>query len=291
MKKSTITLAIGLFLAIGAQAQGSASEGAPAAAAAPAVNPFTGGTLNFEELTRKLETSKLETQLLEEQLRHTGLTADIQNIGLRKQAEVAQAQTQVAREQAQQATLVRDMLQLQAAEKASAAQEAQEKQAQERARAEAAKAAAAAKKLASTPKVVGVEDATGAPSAVQPSQAVQVLSVTSVEGQRPSAILQVGGDVVSVSEGEKTPMGIASIGADGVVSLGGKHFEMNQTTVARVHSEPSAVSKSAAIAGRPAAATAGASGTPTYVPPPPVETSVPSSTRPIGAPVVVGSAR
>jgi hypothetical protein len=54
-----------------------------------AVNPFTGKSLNEEDLQRQLEASKARTSLLEEQLKQVTITADIANVPLKKRAEVA----------------------------------------------------------------------------------------------------------------------------------------------------------------------------------------------------------
>lgn len=53
------------------------------------VNPFTGKTLNEEDLQRQLEASKSRTALLEEQLKQATLSADIANVPIKKRAEVA----------------------------------------------------------------------------------------------------------------------------------------------------------------------------------------------------------
>jgi hypothetical protein len=53
------------------------------------VNPFTGKSLNEEDLQRQLEASKARTSLLEEQLKQVTITADIANVPLKKRAEVA----------------------------------------------------------------------------------------------------------------------------------------------------------------------------------------------------------
>jgi hypothetical protein len=59
------------------------------AATGNAVNPFTGKSLNEEDLQRQLEASKARTSLLEEQLKQVTITADIANVPLKKRAEVA----------------------------------------------------------------------------------------------------------------------------------------------------------------------------------------------------------
>jgi hypothetical protein len=56
---------------------------------ADAVNPFTGKSLNEEDLQRQLEASKSRTALLEEQLKQVTLSADIANVPIKKRAEVA----------------------------------------------------------------------------------------------------------------------------------------------------------------------------------------------------------
>lgn len=53
------------------------------------VNPFTGKSLNEEDLQRQLEASKSRTALLEEQLKQATLSADIANVPIKKRAEVA----------------------------------------------------------------------------------------------------------------------------------------------------------------------------------------------------------
>jgi hypothetical protein len=293
MKKHIIAQALFLVAAASAQAQTAApAQLAPAVEdrnatqfvkvnvappAASSVNPFSGVSLGVEELQKRLEVSKLQTQLLEENLRNAALQEDLKNIPIRKQAEIAQASTQVTREAAQRAQLEREArAQVEAEEAAREEAVRQRREASEARKAAVRRAAEEEKRRAeeaALTRKAPVEAAVVAPR-------IEVLSVTNV-GSKRSALLAINANIASVNDGDETPLGRVSISASGQVSINGVAQTMQQANIARVKlSEPAGTtaasnrtgaSSSAApptlvIGSQPAPEQSTAA--PTFVPPP-----------------------
>lgn len=209
-----------LFLAImtlAANAQDSDAPTPATAASTPesrpsAVNPFTGKLLNAEALQRQLELRKLETQLLEETLRAKNLEEEQQYIAGKKQAEASVAATAIAREKVAQAALEKEL----AASKAPPP----------------ARPDAAIRSQGKT-KQTKSEEPKEAPKMRAPARPnINVLSVLSAGGKR-SAMLEVGGDVVSVEDGQRTPFGVVHVTEQGV-RLDEQSLTVNDSTIGRV---------------------------------------------------------
>lgn len=207
--------------------------GAPGAAAS-GINPFTGRARSLEDLQRQLETKKLETALLEEAVRNASLQADLENVGKRKQAEIAPALTQIAREGSQREKLERELRQ-------ERAQEQQEREAAAARQAEEARARkAASAKAKSTARGAATDDGSASVPQAPAAPRFEALSV-SVSPSGASALVSMGGSVATIEDGQVTPYGRARITRDAVF-LGSQKLVVHAATLGRVVLTEAAVS-------------------------------------------------
>ena len=228
-----------------AAVQTTPAPGAPvqlvgAATADSGVNPFNGKPLSYEAMLRELELQKVRTALLEENLRATNLSAEIQNVPTRKAAEVAQAQTQIARERAQAATIDRE------AQAARQVERAATDNATKGAQGAASTASKKGPKKSATatrgdmPSDVSSSSGGpgGRPTVSMPSMAmpsVELVSVVVTPRQR-SALVNIAGNVVPLSEGEVVPqLGQVKIIDADTVLVGGQALRVKSATLGRLH--------------------------------------------------------
>lgn len=228
-----------------ATVQSTPAPGAPvplssAASADSGVNPFNGKPLSYEVMVRELELQKVRTALLEENLRATNLNAEIQNVPTRKAAEIAQAHTQIARERAQAATIERDAQAARQAERpaADAAAKGTGKGptgAPSKKVLKKGSAAAASDGSSESPAFTGgpsPRPTMSMPSMTLPS--VELVSVVVTPRQR-SVLVDIGGNVVPLSEGETVPqMGQVKIIDADTVLMGNQVLRVKSATLGRL---------------------------------------------------------
>lgn len=225
----------------------------------PHVNPFNGKLQSAEQIQRELEQARMETQMLEERLKQTNLSEELRAVPVRKAVEVAQAATAMKKEEASQKEIEAAMR----APKISPAA--------------ASRAASAAIPVAKPvpvkkPRPVVKPSKESANSRPETSQAAAapalprptLVSVMAVGSAR-SAVLDVAGGTMVVSDGESTPFGVLRVRDKDSIELGGSTFRVHNATIARfVVSDAKAVAAPgssnqggpAAVATPPAAAPA-----------------------------------
>lgn len=232
MKKSVLAIALLLtFGSVGAQTPGSATPTVkrdettlqPAAVdsmpSGASINPFTGKTLQLEQVQRELEVYRLRTQLLEEQLKQTTIKAETDTIPLRKAVEAAQANTGVKKEIANLAAIEDNLAQMKAAKVKPAVKLASRDEATLRVEIEA--------KLRAE-QAMSASRALAQPQNRQPT----LLSVMEVSGAR-SAVLDFEGATLVVSEGEMTPAGVLHVKDSESAEIGGRPYRVHSATISR----------------------------------------------------------
>ncbi|MNR71667.1 hypothetical protein D3C71_22980 [compost metagenome] len=195
------------------------------------VNPFNGKPLSAEQLQRELEISRMRTQGLEEQLKQTNTLAEIRNVPIRKAVEAAQAMTQAKKEEVNIHKLEQELKPpapppAPAAPVKSAKELAREKA--EKLAAEKRAAKAAAELAAKTPPAT-------------------LLSVVQLGGKR-SVVLDIKGNIATVSDGATSPVGPVRVLNDHSAEVNGWTLKVHEQTLGRfVESDPSTTGAVAAV--------------------------------------------
>jgi len=217
----------------------------------PHINPFNGKLQSAEQIQRELEQARMETQMLEERLKQTNLSEELRTVPARKAVELAQAATAMKKEEASQ----KDIEAAMRAPKISPAA--------------ASRAASAAipvakpvpvKKPRAAVKTPAKDTANNRPEGSQVAAAPALprptlVSVMAVGNSR-SAVLDVSGGTMIVSDGETTPYGVLRVRDKDSVELGSATFRVHNATMARfVVSDAKAVAQpgSSSQGGGPAA--------------------------------------
>lgn len=215
---------------------------ATAASASQGVNPFNGKTLSLEARQRALEVAKMETTLLEEQLKQAAVTQDMTVMPLKKQVETAQATTARMKEELMQKELVQ-------APKTAAAAAAAAAKASNPMPIPAEAKAKAKTRPSQKAKPAPAEAAASKPVvAPPPAPSVEVSTIMNFGGTR-AAVLDFDGNLLTVKQGDNTPMGQVDIVDDQSVRIGGRAYKVHGATLARVViSDPKIVDPRAPVA-------------------------------------------
>lgn len=199
----------------------------PAASSPQSVNPFSGKPVGLEARQRSLEIAKMETALLEEQLKQAALTEDMSIMPLKKRVETAQATTARMKEElAQKEVAMAPKLKAQA-------------DADARKGLNPMPMPAEAKAKAKTRPVKKVKVAEPAAAPVTPAVApvtaprIEVTTIMSFGGTR-AAVLDIDGNILTVKQGDNTPMGAVEIVDDQSVRVGGRAYKVHGATLSRV---------------------------------------------------------
>lgn len=244
-------------------------------------NPFTGKSLTVEQIQMKLEAAKLETQSLEELLKQSNLHGELEAVPLRKAVEIAQARTNVKKEELNQRGIDDQVRAAIAASATAAASERAQVRAAKPAKPRTAKQKAADAKLAEEAAVQAPAPlAQRVPAPLKPV----LLSVLDVAGAK-SALFDFGGATLIAADGDSTPGGVLHVVDGGSATLNGELFKIRGNTISRfVVSDPkieSDATKSSPAGlirgpGAPPANTQPATGVPSSVSPlPPLPSSFP----------------
>ena len=202
-----------------------------------AVNPFTGKSLQLEQIQKELEASRLRTQLLEESLKQTNIKEEMATVPLRKAVEAAQAKTNIRKEEAAYVAVEAGVKDQKVKQTKQSAKAAADKEAQMRADIEAKVRKEYATKEAQAPVV-----------------RMPTLMSVLVVGQSRSVVLDFDGNTMVAADGTATPAGPVAIRDDQSAYVGGRLFTVRDSTLGRfVVSDPKAVAKPATEA--PKAAT------------------------------------
>lgn len=228
------------------------------------VNPFSGQRVSDEEMRRDLERRKRQTQISEEVLKQTNLSNELQAATMRKNVEIAQANTQLQKEHNAQIEL-RSVLETREAERLRITQnyEAEVKRQQEERRLAAAKEAEAKKKAAEeaarnklSPTAAAEKrraEAAAIKAAAElkeaqaraiveakPVNLPKLVSTMAVSGNK-VAIINDNGRMTRYEEGDNTPWGVVKVLTSDTISLGGQKLSLRGDTTTRfVRSDVSA---------------------------------------------------
>lgn len=217
---------------------------AQAASAPQSVNPFSGKPISLETRQRSLEIAKMETTLLEEQLKQAALTEDMAIMPLKKKVETAQATTARMKEELAQKDIAMAP-KLKGLADADARKASNPMPLPSEAKAKLKSKTRPGQKT----KPVVPDDATVKPvAAAVPPPHIEVTTVMSFGGTR-SAVLDIDGNILTVKQGDNTPMGTVEIVDDQSVRVGGRAYKVHGATLARVViSDPKPVDPKAPVA-------------------------------------------
>lgn len=212
------------------------TNGSPAVGEELFVNPINGKSLSVEQLQLELERAEMSTKLLSEKLKQANSTYDLNNLVLRKGVEAAQARTQIAKE----ASTLRDVEQQSAAKQLPAPQAAPTEPPPKSAK-ELARERAAAKAAADKAARAAAELAKKTPPAT-------LLSVLSV-GNKRSVVLDIKGNIATVSDGETSPVGPVRVIDGGTASVNGWTLKVHEQTIGRWVASDGAVASNTGTSG------------------------------------------
>lgn len=200
---------------------------APTAATPQSVNPFLGKPISLETRQRSLEIAKMETSLLEEQLKQASLTEDMAVMPLKKKVETAQATTARMKEELlQKEVAMAPKLKAQADADGRKGLNPMPLPVEAKAKV----------KTRSVQKAKPAEnDAASAKPAVAPVQPprIEVTTIMNFGGTR-TAVLDIDGNILTVKQGDNTPVGQIDIVDDQAVRVGGRAYKVHGATLARV---------------------------------------------------------
>lgn len=185
------------------------------------VNPFNGKPMKLETLQRELELARYKSQLLEEQLKQTSAEEEIKNIPVRKAVESAQARTQEKKEVAALKDIERQMTASARAANPDEGKPAPVKKSKKALAKEKEEAEAAAAKAR--------EEAAARAAAIPPATLLSVISV----GGKNSAVLDIQGGILTVADGESSPVGKVKVIDGQNVNIGGRSYKVHDQTIGR----------------------------------------------------------
>ena len=178
-----------------------------------AINPFSGEAAGIDDLRMQLSTSRIRTQLLEESLKQATIDEDFKSVKAKKAVEQAQALTSFMREESAQKELGSSIKSIPNSGVSSGVKATSKKSAKK-----------------AEPKTEVVKPVT--PAAPR-APSISVTSIINVKGQK-SAVLDVDGNVMAVSDNEQTEFGLVKILSDKELRIGSRSVQVHSTTIGRL---------------------------------------------------------